>query len=214
MFLLMKSAQMKSMRIKNLHLNQKKARLCLVAATVLLLSGCVTIPDAIKGTSPTPQDDLVRVMNAPQIYVGQESRFGGRVVSIRNEAHKTRLEIASMPLDSGAKPRLDMPSEGRFIAYVNRFLEPVDFKDQLVTVVGPIVGTEQGAIGDKPYRYVVIDAQGYKRWNVVQRLVMPPGGYGYGLWGWRAGYGYGWGPGWGFDGGWPGPVQVENVVTE
>lgn len=174
MFVPMKHVQIKSVRIKNLHLNQKKARLCLVAAAALLLSGCVTIPDAIKGTSPTPQDDLVRVMNAPQIYVGQESRFGGRVVSIRNEANKTRLEIASMPLDSGAKPLLDMPSEGRFIAYVNRFLEPVDFKDQLVTVVGPIVGTEQGAIGDKPYRYVVIDAQGYKRWNVVQRLMMPP----------------------------------------
>ncbi|MEQ9886077.1 Slp family lipoprotein [Pectobacterium zantedeschiae] len=198
--------------MKCLHLSQKRARFCMLAAVALLLSGCVTVPDAIKGTSPTPQDDLVRVMNAPQIYVGQESRFGGRVVSIRNEANKTRLEIASMPLDSGAKPLLDMPSEGRFIAYVNRFLEPVDFKDQLVTVVGPIVGTEQGAIGDKPYRYVVVNAQGYKRWNVVQRLMVPPGGYG--PWGWRAGYGYGWGPGWGFDGGWPGPARIENVVTE
>ncbi|MDG0802799.1 Slp family lipoprotein [Pectobacterium polaris] len=206
------SVQIKSVQIKSVHLNQKKARLGMLVATALLLSGCVTVPDAIKGTSPTPQDDLVRVMNAPQIYVGQESRFGGRVVSIRNEANKTRLEISSMPLDSGAKPLLDMPSEGRFIAYVNRFLEPVDFKDQLVTVVGPIVGTEQGAIGDKPYRYVVIDAQGYKRWNVVQRLMVPPGGYG--PWGWRAGYGYGWGPGWGFDGGWPGPARIENVVTE
>ncbi|ACX88000.1 Slp family lipoprotein [Pectobacterium parmentieri] len=204
--------QIKSMRMKRMHLNRKSARLSMIAAAALLLSGCVTVPDAIKGTSPTPQDDLVRVMNAPQIYVGQESRFGGRVVSIRNEANKTRLEIASMPLDSGAKPLLDMPSEGRFIAYVNRFLEPVDFKDQLVTVVGPIVGTEQGAIGDKPYRYVVIDAQGYKRWNVVQRLMVPPGGYG--PWGWRAGYGYGWGPGWGFDGGWPGPARIENIVTE
>ncbi|PWD66609.1 Slp family lipoprotein [Pectobacterium parmentieri] len=204
--------QIKSMRMKSMHLNRKSARLSMIAAAALLLSGCVTVPDAIKGTSPMPQDDLVRVMNAPQIYVGQESRFGGRVVSIRNEANKTRLEIASMPLDSGAKPLLDMPSEGRFIAYVNRFLEPVDFKDQLVTVVGPIVGTEQGAIGDKPYRYVVIDAQGYKRWNVVQRLMVPPGGYG--PWGWRAGYGYGWGPGWGFDGGWPGPARIENIVTE
>ncbi|MEH0875802.1 Slp family lipoprotein [Pectobacterium cacticida] len=205
--------QIKNAPMKSLRLNQKHVRLGIVAATVMLLSGCVTVPDAIKGTSPTPQEDLVRVMNAPQIYVGQESRFGGRVVSIRNEANKTRLEIASMPLDSGAKPLLDMPSEGRFIAYVNRFLEPVDFKNRLVTVVGPIVGTEQGAIGNKPYRYVVVDAQGYKRWNVVQRLAMPPGGYG--PWGWRAGYGYGWGPGWwGYDGGWLGPARIENVVTE
>ncbi|MEH2921190.1 Slp family lipoprotein [Samsonia erythrinae] len=197
-----------------MHIKQKSrsahCHLGALVAGALLLSGCVTVPDAIKGTSPTPQDDLVRVMSAPQIYVGQESRFGGRVVSIRNAADKTRLEIASMPLDSGARPRLDMPSEGRFIAYVNRFLEPVDFKDQLVTVVGPIVGTESGKIGDKPYRYVVVDAQGYKRWNVVQRMVVPPGGYG--PWGWHTGYG--WGPGWGIDAGWYGPVRIENIVTE
>ncbi|WP_425490555.1 Slp family lipoprotein [Brenneria izadpanahii] len=178
------------------------------AAAALLLAGCVSVPDAIKGTSPTPQDDLVRVMNAPQLYVGQESRFGGRVVSIRNEADRTRLEIASMPLDGAARPRLDSPSEGRFIAYVNRFLDPVDFRNRLVTVVGPITGTEQGAIGDRPYRYVVVDVRGYQRWNVAQRVVNP---YGPGPWGWHGRYG--WGPGWGF-GGWYGPAEIETFVTE
>ncbi|MDI5434823.1 hypothetical protein MJM45_30080, partial [Salmonella enterica subsp. enterica serovar Kentucky] len=34
----------------------------LACAFALMLSGCVTIPDAIKGSSPTPQQDLVRVM--------------------------------------------------------------------------------------------------------------------------------------------------------
>ncbi|MDU1757081.1 MAG: Slp family lipoprotein, partial [Citrobacter sp.] len=48
----------------------------LAGAIALMLSGCVTVPEAIKGSSPTPQDDLVRVMNAPQLYVGQEARFG------------------------------------------------------------------------------------------------------------------------------------------
>ncbi|VFS01253.1 lipoprotein [Salmonella enterica subsp. enterica serovar Typhimurium] len=47
----------------------------LACAFALMLSGCVTIPDAIKGSSPTPQQDLVRVMNAPQLYIGQEARF-------------------------------------------------------------------------------------------------------------------------------------------
>ena len=42
------------------------------------LSGCVSVPDAIQGSSPTPQQDLVRVMAAPQLYVGQESRHGCR----------------------------------------------------------------------------------------------------------------------------------------
>ena len=36
----------------------------LAGAIALMLSGCVTVPDAIKGSSPTPQDDLVRVMKS------------------------------------------------------------------------------------------------------------------------------------------------------
>ena len=42
----------------------------LAGTFALMLSGCVTVPDAIKGSSPTPQQDLVRVMSAPQLYVG------------------------------------------------------------------------------------------------------------------------------------------------
>ncbi len=37
-------------------------RWLLAAAVAVALSGCVSVPDAIKGTSPTPQQDLVRVM--------------------------------------------------------------------------------------------------------------------------------------------------------
>ncbi len=89
---------------------------------------CVSVPDAIKGTSPTPQQDLVRVMNAPQLYVGQEARFGGKVVNVQNQQGKTRLEIATVPLDSGARPVLGEPSRGRIFADVNGFLDPVDFR--------------------------------------------------------------------------------------
>lgn len=73
----------------------------LASTFALMLSGCVTVPDAIKGSSPTPQQDLVRVMSAPQLYVGQEARFGGKVVAVQNQQGKTRLEIATVPLDSG-----------------------------------------------------------------------------------------------------------------
>ena len=74
-------------------------RWLVAAAVVAALSGCASVPDAIKGTTPTPQQDLVRVMNAPQLYVGQEARFGGKVVSVQNQQGKTRLEIATVQLD-------------------------------------------------------------------------------------------------------------------
>ena len=108
-------------------------RWLLAAAVAVALSGCVSVPDAIKGTSPTPQQDLVRVMNAPQLYVGQEARFGGKVVNVQNQQGKTRLEIATVPLDSGARPELGEPSRGRIFADVNGFLDPVDFRGQLLT---------------------------------------------------------------------------------
>lgn len=192
----------------------KKAGWLLATALTLALSGCATVPDAIKGTSPTPQQDLVRVMSAPQLYVGQEARFGGKVVNITNLQGKTRLEIATMPLDDMAAPLLGTPSRGRIFADINGFLDPVDFRNQLVTVVGPITGTEQGKIGQSAYTFMVMQADGFKRWRVQQQVVMPPQPIDPWMWGgpgpWRHGY---WGGPWG---GWynPGPAQVQTIVTE
>lgn len=83
---------------------KRVVRWLVAAAVVAALSGCASVPDAIKGTTPTPQQDLVRVMNAPQLYVGQEARFGGKVVSVQNQQGKTRLEIATVQLDDAARP--------------------------------------------------------------------------------------------------------------
>jgi outer membrane lipoprotein len=192
--------------------NVKKCSWLLAAAAALVLSGCVSVPDAIKGTSATPQQDLTVVMNAPQLYVGQEARFGGRVVNVDNLKGKTRLEIATVSLDEGARPALNEPSHGRIYADVNGFLDPVDFRNQLVTVVGPITGTAEGKIGQTPYKFMAMQATGYKRWNVVQQVVMPPQPIDPWFWGGPYPYRHH------YDmwGGWynPGPAQVQTVVTE
>ncbi|WP_312584068.1 Slp family lipoprotein [Atlantibacter sp.] len=181
----------------------------LVALGALALSGCVTIPDAIKGSSEMPQQDLAAVMDAPRLYIGQEARFGGKVVDILNQQGKTRLEIATVPLDSGARPVLGEPSRGRIYADVNGFLDPVDFRGQLVTVVGPITGAVDGKVGETAYKFMTMDVSGYKRWHLTQQVMMPPQPidpwsgpnswrYGYGPWGWYN----------------PGPAQVQTIVTE
>ncbi|EKM5759857.1 Slp/YeaY family lipoprotein [Cronobacter turicensis] len=190
---------------------QSMMRCGFLALSILLLGGCVSVPDAIKGTSPTPQQDLVRVMNAPQLYIGQEARFGGRVVNVDNQQGKTRLEIATLPLDSAARPLLGQPSRGRIYADVNGFLDPVDFRNQLVTVVGPISGTVEGKIGSSPYKFMVMQVNGFKRWRVTQQVMMPPQPIDPWMWGPRPGWGYGYGP-WGWYN--PGPAQVQTVVTE
>lgn len=190
-----------------------------VIACCFLLTACADpIPDSIKGDSGTPQENFISVHNTPAIFIGQEARFGGRVIAVKNEnAGKTRLEISAIQLDSGAKPILGQASQGRFVAYVPAFLEPTDYNGQLITVIGKISGSEQGKIGDTDYSYVTLDATGFQRWQVRQQIIMPMGppfgmygGFGHRPWGpYR-------GPYWGWDGwyGPPGPVQVQSVVTE
>lgn len=90
-------------------------RWLVAAAVVAALSGCASVPDAIKGTTPTPQQDLVRVMNAPQLYVGQEARFGGKVISVQNQQGKTRTEIATVQLDDAARPSWAKRRAGVFL---------------------------------------------------------------------------------------------------
>ncbi|OSN05157.1 hypothetical protein AU510_10080 [Lonsdalea britannica] len=204
----MSSERQWSRRVKRVVCRTGRCGLLLLSLGAL--SACVTVPESLQGTSATPQMDLVRVMSAPAVYVGQEARLGGKVVAVSNEANRTRLEISSMPLDEGAKPILGAPSEGRFVAYVNGFLEPTDYTNQLVTVVGPITGSESGKIGNRPYRFVVVQADRYKRWRVVQQLAPTAGMYDP-WWGYRGRPG--WGPRWGWDDG-AGPARLETIVTE
>ncbi|WP_275554958.1 Slp family lipoprotein [Mixta sp. Marseille-Q2659] len=184
-------------------------------ATALLLAGCVSVPDSVKGRSPMPQQDLLRVMNAPQLYVGQEARFGGKVVKVTNLDGRTRLEIATQLLDESARPRLGAASVGRIWADVNGFIDPVDVTNQMVTVVGTIKGSEKGEIGKASYNFVVVSVTGYQRWRVQQQVVMPmqpidpwiwygPTRHHPGYWGPNPWMGY-------YN---TGPVQVQTILTE
>ncbi|WP_130835192.1 Slp family lipoprotein [[Erwinia] mediterraneensis] len=188
----------------------------LLLAVALLLGGCVSVPDTLKGSSPLPQQDLLRVMNAPQLYVGQESRFGGKVVRVTNLNEVTRLEIATQPLDEQARPRLGSASVGRIYADIRGFVDPLNLNNQYVTVLGTIKGSEVGEVGQANYRFIVIDVKGYQRWRMVKQVVAPPQPM-IDPWIWsgpgRHRHGY-WGPNpyWGMYS--SGPARVETILTE
>ncbi|EKT62731.1 Slp family lipoprotein [Providencia burhodogranariea] len=194
-------------------INCRSALKAVLFVGVLALTGCVSIPSSIQGGSADPAVSLESVQNAPEMYIGQEGRFGGKVISVFNEPNKTRLEIAVMPLSKyDAAPELNTASTGRIYAYVNRFLEPVDFKGRYVTVVGTISGEQIGKIGEIPYKYITLNVTGYQRWNLTQSVVLPPAGpWGYGYY--NDPYYHNWGYGYGY--GYPGGVApVQTYLTE
>lgn len=181
----------------------------LAVVFVLLLTGCVSIPDAIKGNgNDISQNNLLAIMAAPQLYTGQQVRFGGEVVAVDNLKDNTRLEIAVRPLDRVARPILNDVSVGRIYASVAGFLDPVDYRGQLVTVLGTVAGTQQGVIGEKSYRFLVVNVTGYQRWQVIQQFLMPTQDANPWFWGspWYHSGPWGWYPRY--------PVQLHSVVTK
>ncbi|UBX48509.1 Slp family lipoprotein [Providencia alcalifaciens] len=192
----------------------RSAMKTVLLAGILALAGCVSIPQSIKGSVPNPADNLKSVQNAPEMYIGQEARFGGKVLSVFNEPKKTRIEIAVMTLNKyDAAPELNSPSLGRIYAYINGFVEPSDFQNRYVTVVGNITGEQAGKIGEVPYQYVTMNVTGFQRWSIAQSVMMPPpaGPWGYGYYGSPYYYNHPWGWGYGYP---VGPAQVQTYLTE
>ena len=99
----------------------------LILSLSFLLAACSSIPQNIKGNNqPDIQKSFVAVHNQPGLYVGQQARFGGKVINVIDGKTDTLLEIAVLPLDSYAKPDIEANYQGRLLARQSGFLDPVN----------------------------------------------------------------------------------------
>lgn len=147
------------------------------AFLLLLLAGCATtnVPEAIR--EPPPRDlALPEVRGNVEAYEGASIRWGGAVTGVQNRPDDTLLEIVARPLADSGRPVEDSASLGRFLARVEGFLDPAVYREgRDVTVAGKIAGTLTRAIGEHPYRYVVVDANTINLWEPrVTRPDYPP----------------------------------------
>ncbi len=137
---------------------------------MLLVSGCASnIPELIRSAPP---GDL-RVEEVQQEkdakYAGSEVRWGGSIISVRNEAQQTLIEVLSRPLSKDGKPQEESKSRGRFIARIPGFLEPEEYpKDRLLTVTGKVNEVIEQSVGTYPYPYPVVDVKAYHLWPEVK----------------------------------------------
>ena len=133
--------------------SKQGVRWLLAAAVAVVLSGCVSVPDTIRH-QPTPQQDLVRVMNARSCTLAR------RALAVSGQCTQTRgkpAKIATVPLDSArgqcrrAVPRKDFADVW--------LLDPVDSRS-IVTVSR----TDRRVVDGKWARrkFVLMNATGYK----------------------------------------------------
>lgn len=130
----------------------------------LLLSACASGPafDTSRvDLSLTPRS---AVAGSP-VKTGKSVLWGGVILSTTNLENRTRVEVLAYPLDTEQMPLRDRDSLGRFILERPGFLEPAAYAEgRVLTVVGKVLRTQTGKVGDSDYVYPVIEADALYLW--------------------------------------------------
>ncbi|MFA0084547.1 starvation-inducible protein [Vibrio sp. 10N.286.49.C2] len=135
-----------------------------------LLTACGSLPDQLATTNENVVAQYQPVVDASD---GIEVRLGGVIDTVTNLASRTRIEIVNLPIDKYGKPDIDQEPNGRFIAYVDGFVDPVTYsRGRLITVGGKKAGVERGKVGEFEADFPVINAYGQYLWRVEERLII------------------------------------------
>lgn len=135
------------------------SRTFLVIATLAfaaLLAACAP-PPLYKGgpgvTHATPR----KVAATPNDYSQAQVVWGGTIIGVRNLSNRTDIEILAYPLDSSQRPRMKSEAQGRFIAELPGFVEPMNYPAGApLTVRGQIAGTQAGLVDHATYVYPMV----------------------------------------------------------
>ncbi|MBY6197620.1 Slp family lipoprotein [Vibrio hangzhouensis] len=135
-----------------------------------LLSACGSLPEQLATTNENVTAQYQLVVDAAK---GTEVRLGGVIDTVKNLPDQTRIEIVNLPIDKYGKPDIDQEPNGRFIAYVDGFVDPVTYsRGRLITIGGNKDGVERGKVGEFEADFPVIQAYGQYLWRVEERLII------------------------------------------
>ena len=67
---------------------------------------------------------------------------------------------------------IDEQPNGRFITYLDGFVEPESLKDQFITIGGTLLKTEQGKVDQANYIYPVIKTNHYRVWKLSKAITI------------------------------------------
>jgi outer membrane lipoprotein len=123
----------------------------------LLASGCASTGGGCR--KPIGDRSLTpAVVAGGDGHLGQAIAWGGTLVSSRNLADATDLEVLAYPLDDCGRPLLDEPAQGRFIVRRPGYLETGDLAPgRRITASGRIIAMADGRIGEADYRFPVLE---------------------------------------------------------
>jgi outer membrane lipoprotein len=137
--------------------------LCFVVGIgILSLNGCAIVPAPIAGKDFAA---LRPAQATTQNARGTRVRWGGEIIKVDPKSDVTCFEVLSRELYADARPNRRDGSDGRFMACANGFYDPEIYrKGRDLTVTGQITGVEQHNVGEHPYTYATVSADGIYLW--------------------------------------------------
>lgn len=131
----------------------------------LFLFGCAgSVPQNIS-QAPTPNLTLQEAVAQSAIHKNQPVRWGGTILAVTNYAHDTEIEILAEKVDSSGRPVYSNDTQGRFLAKVDGFIDPVIYaRGRTMTAYGLMDSLVTRDIGEKPYVYPVVKVQKFHLW--------------------------------------------------
>lgn len=147
------------------------ARSLLPLSSLLLactLTACAPAP-IYKAAGPTVDAVPSQVAQTPERYSNGEVIWGGRIVLVKNFSDHSEIELLAYPLDSSQRPKANDSGNGRFIAIMSGYMEPLDYPaGALMTIKGKLNGTRAGKVGEANYVFPLISVSQSHVWSAEE----------------------------------------------
>ena len=126
---------------------------------------------------------LAQLRTAPETYKDRIMMLGGDILSTRNLAEGTLIEVLHKPLDGTDRPRATDYTDGRFMVLCEGYLEPAIYsKGRQITLAGRVLGTRTDTVGEVAYVYPLFACLEVHLWPPRPNLPDYRTIYPYGYW--------------------------------
>ncbi len=150
----------------------------LIAARSLLPLSSLLLACALTACAPAPiyktagsAVDAVpsQVALTPERYNHGEVIWGGRIVQVKNFTDHSEIELLAYPLDASQRPKANDSGNGRFIALMSGYTEPLDYPaGALMTIRGKLDGSRVDKVGEANYVFPLVSVAQSHVWSAEE----------------------------------------------
>ncbi len=140
----------------------------IVPASLILLAACAPAP-IYKNSTGLVTATPAQVAQTPERYSNSDVVWGGRIVKVSNFSDHSEVELLAYPLDSSQRPKANDSGNGRFLAEMQGYVEPIDYPPgALMTVSGKLSGSRAGQVGQANYVFPLISVTQSHVWTAEE----------------------------------------------